>query len=126
MISVKHKKRSKSSGKEGKRLECISQDLLVKLKDKKEIDSQWKQGQVSREDYGVTAQFCRNGVRKAKAKLELNFTKVTQNKTKSIYRCVSQKRKVKESIYSVDKQCKLVNRMRRRLRYSKFFCLSPH
>lgn len=47
---------------------------------------------------------CRNGVRKAKAKLELNFTKVTKNSTKNFYRCVSQKRNVKESIYPLDKK----------------------
>lgn len=32
-------KRRKSSGKEGKRLAWVSQDLLVKLKGKKEIQS---------------------------------------------------------------------------------------
>ncbi|GAB0203805.1 hypothetical protein GRJ2_002846100 [Grus japonensis] len=39
--------RCKKSGKEGKRLAWLSRDLLVKLKGKKEIRRQWKQGQVS-------------------------------------------------------------------------------
>lgn len=47
---------------------------------------------------------CRNGVRKARAKLELNFTKATRNKTKSFYRRASHKSKVKENIYTLDKE----------------------
>lgn len=65
-------------------------------------------------------------VRRAKANLELNFTKVTKNKMKSFYRYVNQKRKVKESIYSlISKAIKLVTRMRRRLRCSENFLPQP-
>lgn len=39
--------RSKKLGKEGKRLAWLSWDMLVKLKGKKEMHGQWKQGQVS-------------------------------------------------------------------------------
>jgi len=39
--------RCKKTDKEGKRPAWPSQDLLVKLKDKKELHRQWKQGQVS-------------------------------------------------------------------------------
>jgi len=39
--------RCKKSGKEGKRAAWLSQDLLVKLKSKRELHRQWKQGQVS-------------------------------------------------------------------------------
>jgi len=42
--------RSKKSGKEGKRPAWLSQDLLVKLKGRKEMHRQWKQGQVSWEE----------------------------------------------------------------------------
>lgn len=42
---------SEKSGKDGKRLACMCQALLVKLKGKKEMYKQWEQGQVSWEDY---------------------------------------------------------------------------
>ena len=41
---------------------------------------------------------CRDGVRKAKAWLELNLARDVKNSKKGFYRYVSQKRKVKESI----------------------------
>jgi len=89
--------RCEKSGKEGKRPTWLSQDLLVKLKGKKEMHRQWKQGQVSWEEYKDTAQQCRSGVRKAKVQLELNLTRDAKNNQKGFYRYVRQKRKVKES-----------------------------
>ncbi|KFQ14520.1 hypothetical protein N330_10734, partial [Leptosomus discolor] len=83
--------RCKISAKEGK-----SQDLLVKLKDKKEMHRQWKQGQVSWKEHRDSAQLCRNGIRKAKVQLELNLARDAKNDKKGFYRYVSQKRKVKE------------------------------
>ncbi|KFM02772.1 hypothetical protein AS27_04311, partial [Aptenodytes forsteri] len=88
----------KESGKEGKRPARMSQDLLVKLKGKKEMHRQWKQGQVSWEKYRDTARLCRDEVRKAKARLELNLARDAKNRKKGFYRYVSQKRKVKESV----------------------------
>ncbi|KFQ80133.1 hypothetical protein N335_04342, partial [Phaethon lepturus] len=90
--------RGKKSRKECKRLAWLSQDLMVKLKGKKEMHRQWKQGQVSREDYRDTAQLCRDGVRKAKAWLEVNLVRDAKNNKLGFYRYVSQKRKVKESV----------------------------
>ncbi|KFQ71317.1 hypothetical protein N335_05210, partial [Phaethon lepturus] len=87
----------KRSGKEGKRPAWLSQDLLVKLKGKKEMHRQGKQGQVSWGEYRDTAWLCRDGDREAKVWLELNFTRGTKNK-KDFYRYVSQKRKGKESV----------------------------
>ncbi|KFQ75511.1 hypothetical protein N337_12410, partial [Phoenicopterus ruber ruber] len=89
--------RCKKSGKEGKRPAWLSRDLLVKIKGKREMHRQWKQGQVSWEEYRDAAQLCRDGVRKAKAWLALNLARDAKN-NKGFYRYVSQKRKVKESI----------------------------
>jgi len=55
--------RCKNSGKGGKRQACLSQDLLVELKGKKEQHRQWKQGHVSWEEYSETACLCKDGVR---------------------------------------------------------------
>ncbi|KFQ81576.1 hypothetical protein N335_14481, partial [Phaethon lepturus] len=88
----------KKSGKEGKRPAWLSQDLLVKLKGKREMNRQWKQGQVCWDEYWDAAWWCRDEVRKAKAWLELNVARDAKNNKKGFYRCVSQKRKVKESV----------------------------
>jgi len=59
---------------------------------------QWKQGQVSWEEYRDTAQLCRGGVRKAKVQMELNLARDAKNNKKSFHRYFSQKKKVKESV----------------------------
>ena len=74
--------------------------MLVKLKSKREPHGQWKQGQVSWEEYRDTAQLCRDGVRRAKAWLELNLARDAKNNKAGFYRYMIQKRKVKESIPS--------------------------
>ncbi|KFQ02734.1 hypothetical protein N329_11861, partial [Haliaeetus albicilla] len=90
--------RCKKSEKQDKRPAWLSQDLLVKLKGKKEMHRQWRQGQVSWEEYKDDAQLCRDGVRKTKAWMELNLARDAKNNKKGFYSYVSQKRKVKESI----------------------------
>jgi len=62
------------------------------------VHRQWQQGQVSWEECRDTAWLCRDGVRRAKAWLELNLARDAKDNKKRFYRCVTQKRKVKESI----------------------------
>ena len=83
----------KKSGKEGKRPARLSKDLLVKLKGKKEMHRQWKQGQGSWDEYRDFGWLCRDGVKKAKAWLELNLAKDAKSMKKIFNRYVSQKRK---------------------------------
>ncbi|KAK4810861.1 hypothetical protein QYF61_008833 [Mycteria americana] len=87
--------RCRKSGKEGKRPAWLSQDMLVKLKSKRELH---RQGRVTWEEYRDTARLCRDGVRKAKAQLELNLARNARNNKKGLYRYINQKRKVKDSI----------------------------
>ena len=65
--------RCKKSGKEGKRPAWLNRDLLVKLKGKSKLRRQWKQGQVSWEEYRDAAQLCGDEVRNAKVQLELTW-----------------------------------------------------
>ncbi|KFQ63342.1 hypothetical protein N334_13791, partial [Pelecanus crispus] len=88
----------KKSGKEGKRPTWLSRDVLVKLKNKRELHRQWKQGQVSWGEYRETTQLCREEVRQAKAQLELNLARDVKNNKKGFYKYINQKRKVKESV----------------------------
>ena len=53
---------------------------------------------MSWEEYRDAARLCRDGVRRARAWLELNLARDAQNNQKGFYRYVSQKRKVKESV----------------------------
>ncbi|KAK4825160.1 hypothetical protein QYF61_024549 [Mycteria americana] len=90
--------RCRKLGKEGKRPAWLSRDMLVKLKSKRELHRQWKQGQVTWEEYRDAARLCRDGVRKAKAQLKLNLARDAKNNKKGFYRYINQKRKVKESV----------------------------
>jgi len=84
--------------KGGKRPAWLNQDLLVRLKSKKKMHRQWKQGQVSWEEYTEAAGLCRNAVRKAKAQLELNLARNDKKNRTGFYRYLNQKRKVQDSI----------------------------
>ncbi|KFZ52138.1 hypothetical protein N321_14184, partial [Antrostomus carolinensis] len=90
--------RCKKSGKEGKRLAWLSQDLLVKLKGKMELHKKWKQGQVSWKEYTGIARLCRDKVWKAKVQLELNLARESKKNKKNFYRYVNRKRKIKERV----------------------------
>ncbi|KFO80809.1 hypothetical protein N303_13751, partial [Cuculus canorus] len=90
--------RCRKSGKERKRPLWLSRDLLVRLKRKRELHRQCKQGQGNWEEYRDAAQLCRDGIRKAKAQLELNLARDVKTKMKGFYRYVNQKRKVREGI----------------------------
>jgi len=59
---------------------------------------QWKQQHLSWEEYRDTGWLHRDGVRKAKAQVELNLARDTKNNKKGFYRYLSQKRLVKESV----------------------------
>ncbi|KFV07293.1 hypothetical protein N339_07034, partial [Pterocles gutturalis] len=88
----------KKSGKISKRPVWLSHDLWLKLKGKKKVHKQWKQGQVSWEEYRDTAQLCRDGVRKTMTQLDLNLMRDAKNNKKGFCSYVNQKRKVKESV----------------------------
>lgn len=54
--------------KAGKRLTWLNRDLWVKIKNKRELHTQWRQEQVTWEVHGNATQLCRDDVRKNKAK----------------------------------------------------------
>jgi len=73
----------------------------VKLRKKRELHRQWKEGLASWEEYREAVRLCRGGVRKAEAHLELNLARDAKNNKKGFYRYVSRKKMVKESIPSL-------------------------
>ena len=73
----------------------LNQDLLVKMKSKKKMYRQWKQGQVLWEQSVRKLLGCVGmGVRKAKAQLELNLAWDAKKNKKGFHRYLNQKRKV--------------------------------
>jgi len=68
------------------------------------LNRQWKQGQVTWEEYRDTVWLCSDGFREAKAQLKLNLARDTKNDKKGFYRYVSHKSKVKESVPPTDEQ----------------------
>ncbi|PKU36877.1 rna-directed dna polymerase from mobile element jockey- hypothetical protein [Limosa lapponica baueri] len=74
--------RCKKTSKKGKRQAWLSHDLLVKLKAKKELHRQFRQDQVSWEEYRDATRLCRDEVRKAKVRLELNLARDVNNSKK--------------------------------------------
>jgi len=62
------------------------------------MHKQLKQGQASWEEYRGATLLCREGVRRAKARLDLNLARSAKNNKQGFYRYVNQKRKVKESV----------------------------
>ncbi|KFR01676.1 hypothetical protein Y956_12986, partial [Nipponia nippon] len=90
--------RCRKLGKEGKRPAWLSHYLGVKLKAKKRLHRQWKKGLVSWEEYRDAARLCKDGIRKVKARLELNLARDARNNKKGFYRHINQKKKVKENV----------------------------
>jgi len=65
------------------------------------MHKQWKQGQVTWEEYKDAARLCRDRVRKAKIQLELDLAKGTKKDMKGFYRCINWKRKAQEGTPSL-------------------------
>ena len=62
---------------------------------------QWKQGQVTWEQYRDAARLCRDGIRKAKDQLEMDLARGAKNNKKGFYRYINQKNKIQEGIASL-------------------------
>ncbi|KAK4822019.1 hypothetical protein QYF61_006867, partial [Mycteria americana] len=58
----------------------------------------WKKGQASQEDYKGVARLCREKIRRAKAKLELNLAAVVKDNKKHFFKYISSKRRGKENL----------------------------
>ena len=92
---------NKKAGRGGRKKAWLGKDLLVKLREKYRLYQLWKQGRVTWGEYRDAVWTCREGIRKAKAQMELNLVKDVKNKKKGFYRYVGQKRQAKESIPSL-------------------------
>ncbi|GAB0183106.1 mitochondrial enolase superfamily member 1 [Grus japonensis] len=76
----------------------MNKEFLGKVKQKKEAQRGWKQGQVAWEEYRETVQAARDQVRKAKALIESKLARDVKDKKKSFYRYVSDKTKNRKNV----------------------------
>jgi len=99
---------------------------LFKLEIKKKMNRQWNQEPVTWEKYTNAASLCMDGVRKAKAQLELDLASGT--KKKCFYRYISWKRKDQEGAPSlVSNRGRWVTADKEKADvFNNFFCLSLH
>jgi len=77
----------------------LGKDMLVRLRKKKGLNQLWKQAHVTWEEYRDAAQTCREGIRKAKAQMELNLVRVIKNNINGFCRYSGQKRQAKEGVH---------------------------
>ena len=76
----------------------------VRLRGKKEKYEQWKCGWVAWEENRDATRACREGIRKAKAQMELNLMRDVKNNKKGFYQYIEQKRQAKESMPALIKE----------------------
>ncbi|KFZ60398.1 hypothetical protein N338_05724, partial [Podiceps cristatus] len=88
----------KKVGRRGRKPARLGKDLLAKLREKKGKYKLWKQGSVAWKEYRDAVWNCRDGIRKAKAQMELSLARDVKNNKKGFYRYIGQKRQAKESI----------------------------
>jgi len=85
-------------GKYARRPAWMNNELLEKLKHKKEACRGWKQEQVAWEEYRTIVRAARDQVTKAEALREINLSRDVKGKKKSFYRYVGDKRKARGNV----------------------------
>lgn len=76
----------------------LNWDLLVKLESKKNMRRQWKQGQIPGYKSSDVTRLYRDGIRKAKAQVELDSASGAKRSKKGFYRHINWKKRVQEDI----------------------------
>ncbi|KGL78095.1 hypothetical protein N309_02912, partial [Tinamus guttatus] len=87
----------KKLGKAGRRPAWMGKELLGKLNKKKSTYIMWKKGQATWEEYRNIVRECRDAMRKAKARLELELVRDVRGNRKGFYKYISSKRKTREN-----------------------------
>lgn len=94
--SVPQHRKEKNRG--GRKSVWRSKDLLVKLGKNKDMFSQWKQTHMDWDEYKDAILTCCDGIRKAKAQMELHCVRDMKNEEKDLYGYLVQKRQAKKNV----------------------------
>lgn len=82
----------------------LSNDLLLKLRSKREMHNQWKQEHVNWGEYRDIVEISKDGTGESQVKSEQDWGKDMRNNQKESYKSTGQKRKSKESLSVICKQ----------------------
>ena len=86
---------SKMSQRE-RRSAWMSKELFLRLQEENRIYLLWKKGRPTRKEYKEVVKMCREKIRKAKAKHELNMAAEVKRNKKLFYKYINSKRRTKE------------------------------
>lgn len=76
----------------------MDKELLTKLRHEREVYRRWKLGQVNCEEYRSMVWTCRDAVRKAKTRKELNLARNVKGKRKAFSKFIDNKRKTRKNM----------------------------
>ncbi|KAK4810837.1 LOW QUALITY PROTEIN: hypothetical protein QYF61_008809 [Mycteria americana] len=88
----------RKTSRRGRRLAWLSRELWLELRKKRRVYDLWKKGQATQEDYKGVARLCREKIRRAKAKLELNLATAVKKNKNYFIKYISSKRRAKENL----------------------------
>ncbi|KAK4805322.1 hypothetical protein QYF61_018185 [Mycteria americana] len=83
----------------GKKSGLAEQRALAGTQEKKRVYDLWKKGRASQEDYKDVVRLCRDKIRRAKVKLELNLASAVKDNKKCFYKYINNKRRAKENLH---------------------------
>ncbi|KAK4810546.1 LOW QUALITY PROTEIN: hypothetical protein QYF61_004509, partial [Mycteria americana] len=84
--------------REGRRPAWLNRELWLELRKKRRVYDLWKKGRARQEDYKRVARLCREKIRRAKAKLELNLAAAVKDNKKYFFKYISSRRRAKENL----------------------------
>jgi len=73
----------------------MSKEILTEFRHAKKVYKRQMQRQVTEEEYRDTVQLCRDGVRKARADLEINLVRNVKDNKKGFYKYIKSKREMR-------------------------------
>ena len=92
---------SRKMSRYGRRPAWMNRELFLRLQEKKRIYLLWKKGWAIRKEYKEVVKMCREKIRKAKARLELNLAAGVKGNKKLFYKYINSKRRTRENLHSL-------------------------
>ena len=87
----------------------MNRELFLRLQEKKRIYLLWKKRRTTQKEYKEVVKMCREKIRKAKARLELNLAAGVRRNKKIFYKYINSKRRTRENLHSLLDEAENVN-----------------
>ena len=84
---------------QGRRPAWMNRESFLRLQEKNRVYLLWKKGWATHGEYKEVVSICREKIRKAKAKLELNLHTVVNKNGIFFYKYINSKRKARENLH---------------------------